>query len=67
MIKIEVMKDKYEEIASGLYGHSFIIPRIGEHITYQKCSYLIENIDHEFIGEGSVLQTSKIIIYVKEV
>ena len=42
MIKIEVMKDKYEEIASGLYGHSFIIPRIGEHITYQKCLYLIE-------------------------
>lgn len=66
MIKIEVMKDN-EVITSGLYGHSFIIPRIGEHITYQKRLYLIENIDHEFIGEGSILQTSKTIIHVKEV
>lgn len=66
MIKIEVISDN-EIITSGLYGHSFMIPRVGEYIECMNNKYLINSITHEFLGEGSVLQTSRIKIYVTEV
>ena len=65
MIKISIVNvSTSEEIASGLYGHSFIIPRIGEVIHYKSCEYELVDVEHEFIGVGSILQSSKIILKV---
>lgn len=67
MVTIELVSiDTEETIDSGLYGHSFVIPRIHEKILHKGKLYELIDIAHEFIGMGSVLQTSKIKLKVKE-
>lgn len=68
MTTIEIIdKNSKEQVVNGLFGHSLSLPRIGEKITCLDKEYKIVGIEHELIGVGSILQTSKVTIEVKEI
>lgn len=68
MTTVEIIDmDNNEQIVNGLFGHSFTIPRIGERLSCLDKKYRVVNVEHELICVGSILQTNKVTLEVKEI